>query len=183
MSGKHTYRLINPIVDGTVKSVAKASSEMSAGKKIYDELSKHFTNEVKDFFMTIQDTNTDKLYHYRVSEGKVNKEGYVDYNLVLLPGNLSNEVEKKMVQAYEKHKTQLGGDDSDSASSSSSMASESTIFVPIRPIDRFVYYVLPYYKIKTPGLSVIDLNRIYMPMFSLPVNPIFEMRMDFYTPI
>lgn len=182
MSGKHTYRLINPIVDGTVKSMTKASTQISAGKKIYNELSKHFTNEVKDFYMTLQDTNTDKLYHYRVSEGKINKEGYIDYNLDLLPGNLPADVEKKMVQAYEKHKTQLGGDDSDSSSSSNS-ATESTVYIPLRPIDRFVYYMLPYYKIKTPGLNIIDLNRIYMPMFSLPVNPVFEMRMDFYVPI
>lgn len=180
MSSKQSYRLINPIIEGSVDTVVKAKNSFSAGKKIYNVISGYFTNHVKDFNMTIQNIDTKALSHFNVNE-KMSDDSKVDYDLVKLEGELPKDVEKKLLETVDK---QMGGrrnrdDSSDSDSSSSDEEYSSMIYV--QPITRFIYYNLPYYKFKTIGLSRYDSARLFMPMFSLPVNPIFEIVLDIYS--
>ncbi|MEM3063007.1 MAG: hypothetical protein QW303_05645 [Nitrososphaerota archaeon] len=186
MSSKDTYRLINPYIEGSVKTSVWAKNAFGAGKKLYNSISNYFTNYVKNFYMTVQNVETKELTHFKITE-RLGKDGMVDFNLSKLEGNFSPELEKKLVANIEKMKKQVGGryreNDSptESTSTSTTTTDESDYFrIPIQPISRFVYFYLPYYKLNIVGLSPLDYQRIFVPTFALPINPTLEIRFDLY---
>lgn len=187
MSAKNAYLLINPYIEGSLDTVVRARNSFSAGKKIYNTISNYFTNQVDNFYMTIQNLETKELTHFKIGE-KRGENGIVDFNLVKLDEKFSPELEKKLINSIEKLGKQSGGkhhhkkeDDTSSSSSSSSSSDEKNYYrFPVQPISRFVYFYLPYYKLNIVGLSAIDISRIFLPMFSLPINPSLELRFDLY---
>jgi len=188
MSNKNAYRLINPYIEGSLETVVRARNSFSAGKKIYNNLSTHFTNHVKDFYMTIQNVETKDLTNFRIDE-KRGKNNIVDFNLVKLENSLPAEMENKLIGHIEKLEKQSGGkrrhhekDDSTSDSCSSTLSESDYNYykIPLQPITKFIYYWLPYYKLNLTNLSPIDANRLFLPMFSLPINPTLELRFDIY---
>jgi len=188
MSNKNAYRLINPYIEGSLETVVRARNSFSAGKKIYNNLSTHFTNHVKDFYMTIQNVETKDLTNFRIDE-KRGKNNIVDFNLVKLDNSLPAEMENKLIGHIEKLEKQSGGkrrhhkkDDSTSDSCSSTLSESDYNYykIPLQPITKFIYYWLPYYKLNLTNLSPIDINRLFLPMFSLPINPTLELRFDIY---
>jgi hypothetical protein len=188
MTSKNAYRLINPHVEGSLNTIVRAKNSFRAGTKIYEAMSKYFTNHVENFHFTIQNLETKDLTHFRVNEKK-GKDNTVDFNLVRHEGNLSSDIEKKLIASVDKMDKQSGGkkkkssnktDDSDSSDSESSDESEYAIKIPILPINRFVYYYLPYYKLKLVGMNPLETAKLFMPMFSLPINPTLEIKLDFY---
>lgn len=183
MSGDtNTYRLINPYIEGTLSTLINSKNSFRAGRDLYKRISKYFTNHVENFHLTIQNVETKKLSHFRVTEKKKNNS--VDFNIVKLDDSLSGETEGKLVEAVEDIDKQTGGKkkkDGESEDSSDSSSESSTYLkIPIYPINRFVYFNLPYYKLKIAGVSPLDYSRLFIPMFSLPINPTLEIRMDFY---
>lgn len=185
MSTQNSYRLINPYVEGTVNTVVKARNPFNAGKKLYNTISSYFTNHVDDFYMTVQNLETKKLEHFKINE-KRSENGGVSYSLLMLDKSFGKDLDKKFIGQVEKTEKQNGGkkiklDDSDSDSESDSeSSSESDNFkFPSQPINKFVYFYLPYYKLYPIELKTIDMYRIFIPTFSLPVNPTIEFRMDF----
>lgn len=195
MSFKNTYRLINPYIDGSIDTVVRSSNSFKAGKKLYNTISNYFTNHVEDFYMTIQNLeNKDDLTHFKINEhrGKLND---VDFNLARIDGKFPEEINNKLINSVEKLEKQSGGkhkhhhrhhkdkDNSTTESNSSSSSSSDSDYylkIPIQPITRFTYFYLPYYKLNLVGLNPIDISRIFMPMFSLPINPTLEVRFDIY---
>jgi hypothetical protein len=187
-SSKNTYRLINPYIEGSVDTTVKAKNSFSAGKKIYNNISDYFTNHVEDFNMTIQNLETKGLTHFRINEKKTNGNA-VDFNLVKLEGDLPAATEKKLINVVDGLDKQTGGRkhhhhhrDDDSSESSSSSSSEDNYFrIPVvQPISKFVYFNLPYYKFNLVGLSPLDKARLFMPIFSLPINPTYEIVLDIF---
>ena len=191
MSSKNTYRLINPYVEGSIDTVINSKNSSGAGRKLYKIISNQFSNHVDDFYMTIQNAETKELSHFKIGEKRDGST--IDYNLIKLDENFKPEIEKKLVASVDKLNKQSGGrhhrkhrlrDDDDSSSSESDSDSDlenvNNYGYPILPITRFVYFYLPYYKLNTVGLSPLDASRIFMPMFSLPVNPSLEIRFDIY---
>lgn len=184
-SSKNTYRLINPYINGSLDTVVHASNSFSGGKKIYNAISNYFTNHVNDFNMTIQNVETKDLSHFKIEEER-GKNGAVDFNLVKLEQNFSPDLERKLVSTVDKISKQSGGrhdrraDDSDSTDSLSTTESDDFFRYQIQPITQFTYFYLPYYKLNFVGMSPIDISRIYMPMFNLPINPSLEIRFDLY---
>ncbi|MEM0354184.1 MAG: hypothetical protein QXW79_01245 [Thermoplasmata archaeon] len=184
MSAKNTYRLINPYIEGSIKTSVWAKNAFGAGKKLYNTISNYFTNYVKNFYMTIQNVETKELSHFKIIES-LGKDGMVDYNLSKLEGKFSPELEKKLVSDIEKMEKQIGGkymeDDSSTESTTTTTTEESEYFrIPIQPISRFIYFYLPYYKLNIVGLSPLDYQRIFVPTFALPINPTLEIRFDLY---
>lgn len=183
MTSKNTYRLINPYIEGSVDTTVNSRNSFNGAKKLYKNISEYFTNHVKNFNMVIQNVNTDKLTHFKINE-KNSKDGTVDYDLTILNNNFPLEIEKKLISSFNKLSKQSGGkshrkyDDSDSSDSSSS--SEDLYNQSIQPITRFVYFYLPYYQYEIYGATPLDLSRLYLPMFSLPVNPVYEVRFDYH---
>lgn len=183
MSAKNAYLLVNPYIEGSVPIFTRARNSFSAGKKLYNNISNYFTNQVDDFYMTIQNLQTKDLTHFKIGE-KRNDNDVVDFNLAKLDENFNPELEKKLMNNIEKISKQSGGKhhrhnykNNDSSSSSSSEDSDFFKFVP-QPITRFTYFYLPYYKLV--GLSPIDAARIFLPTFSFPINPSIEIRFDLY---
>lgn len=186
MSSKNAYRLINPYIEGSMDTVVRAKNSFNAGKRLYGSISNFFTNHVDDFFMTVQNVETKELTHFRIGE-KRGDNGTVDFNLVKIDDRFSPELEKKLVTNIEKLSKQAGGKhrhhkyEKDDSSSSSSSSEESDYYkFPVQPITRFTYFYLPYYKLNMVGMSPLDASRIFMPMFSLPINPSLEIRFDLY---
>lgn len=184
MSTKNAYRLINPYIEGSVDTMVRARNTFSAGKKLYGNISKFFTNHVEDFNMTIQNIETKELAHFRINE-KRGKENVIDFNMVKLDESLPSRVEKELINSIEKIEKQSGGkkhhhhhDDSSESSSSCSSDSFFRTTSYVQPITRFVYFNLPYYKIV--GLSPYDVNRLFLPVFSWPLSPVMEIRLDLY---
>ena len=182
MSTKNAYRLINPYIEGSIDTVVKASNSFSGGKKLYNTISNFFTNHVEDFYMTIQNVETKDLTHFRIGEKRGNND-IVDFNVARLDEKFSPDLEKKLIANVEKLEKQSGGkhhhhdDDSTTESSSDDF---DYYRIPVQPISRFTYFYLPYYKLNIIGLSPFDSSRIFMPMFSLPINPTMEIRFDLY---
>jgi len=190
MSSKNAYRLVNPHIEGSLETVVRAKNSFSAGKKLYNSISNFFTNHVDNFYMTIQNVETKDLTHFKINE-KRDSEGNVDFKLIKIDESFDPETNKKIISTIEKVDAQSGGKhrhkhkhhrdrDQDSSSSSSSSSSEDYFRIPIQPISRFVYFSLPYYKLQLNGLTPIDVSRLFMPMFSLPINPSLEIRFDLY---
>lgn len=197
MTEKNAYRLINPHVEGSIDTVVRARNLQSAGKKMYAGLSKYFTNHVKDFNMTIQNMETKDLSHFTIDE-KINKSVgknniyNVDYELYQLDKSFSPELDKKLIASVDKLDKQSGGKrrkhrhDRDSSSSSDdsdlSSSSESDYYrLPILPINKFTYFMLPYYQLNINNLNPLERARLFLPMFSLPINPTLEIRFDLYS--
>lgn len=182
MSTKNAYRLINPYVEGSMDTTVRASNSFSAGKKLYNNISKFFTNHVENFYMTLQNLETKELSHFKIGE-KAGNKGFVDYNLVKLDENFNQDLEKKLITNVEKLEKQSGGkryyNDDDSPSESSTEDTDYFKY-PLQPISKFVYFYLPYYRLNVVGVNPIDLNRLFVPTFSLPVNPSLEIRLDLY---
>lgn len=185
MAEKNAYRLLNPYIEGTVDTVVRAKNSFSAGKKLYNNISNYFTNHLEDFYITVQNMETKDLTHFKINE-KRSDNGMVDFNLVKLDDRFNPELEKKLITNIENLNKQSGGkhrehhDDNDDDDSESSTEEDYYLKIPISPIRRFTYFYLPYYKLNFVGLSPIDRSRFFVPMFSLPINPSLEIRMDLY---
>lgn len=177
MSAKNSYRLINPYIEGSLDTVVSASNSFSAGKKIYNSISKFFTNHLDNFYMTVQNVETKDLSHFKINE-KRGDSGMVDYKLVKIDASFDPDIERNLTEKVDKLSQSGGRYEDDSPTESST---ESDYFkYPAQPITRFVYFYLPYYKLKVVGLSPLDYRRLFVPMFSFPINPTLEVRFDFY---
>ena len=187
MSTKNAYRLINPHIEGSLDTVVRAKNAFSAGKKIYKTISNYFTNQVDDFFMTIQNLETKELTHFKIEE-KRDDEGTVDFKLVKINESFDPETTKKIITTIEKTSSQSGGKPrrhrnsllDDDSSDSSSSSDDYYYKIPIQPISKFIYYYLPYYKLNIAGVNPLDASRLFVPMFNLPINPSLEIRFDLY---
>lgn len=183
---KYVYRLINPYVEGSMDKIFKASDSFKAGKKAYREISKYFTNSVQTMNMVLQNVQSKELSHFHITEKRGNDDS-IDYGIVQLRDSVPADIEKQLINNVSKLEKQSGGkrhhhrdEDDDSSSSSDSDNSESEYYrrrSEIYPVSKFVYFHLPY--VKYTGLSPND-YRLFMPVFSWPISPTVEIRLDLY---
>ena len=187
MSKKNTYRLINPYIEGSLNTIVHAKNAFSAGKKIYNQLSDYFTNHVENFNMTIMNVETKDLTHYNIKEKRAG--GSIDFFVDMLANNLPKKTESELINHIVKIEKQSGGKkhrhykDDDSSDTSDTSDSDSYLspynYYNVLPITKFVYFHLPYYKLV--NVSPIDYNRLFLPIFSLPLSPTVEIKFDLYT--
>lgn len=185
MTEKNIYRLVNPYIEGTLDTMVKSSNSARAGKKIYNVLSPFITNHMENFYFTIQNVQTKGLTHFLVNENKTDERA-VGFKLTRMKEKFTSDLDKKLIESVDKMVQQSGGkkhkkDKDDSTTDTTTDAGPPyNYMVPMFPINRFVYFMLPYYKLNVVGLDPIDRARLFMPMFSFPVNPIYEIRYDLY---
>lgn len=150
-----TYSLVNPSIEGELKTSFKASSSLEAANEAYSELSQHFANYLPVFYFTLEGGGN--LYHFQVEE-KISNESA---NYVLTPfkgsvkeSDFSNKLNKFKKQEGGKHKKHHKHDDSSSSSSSS-----SDYYRKVRvPITSWWYY---------PNLYIVDdISYYYWPIIS-----------------
>lgn len=178
MPEKYAYRLINPYIEGKFDNIVQSRSMRGAGIKLYNNLSQYFTNHVDDFYLTIQNLQSKEMGHFRVNEERNNDK--VDFKLIQLEGGFSPELEQELIDHVTKLEQTGGRKHKHRDSSDSSSSSSSDNYFSYFPINRFVYYMLPYYTLNVSGLSPLDASRLWMPMFSWPINPSMEIRLDLY---
>ena len=179
---KNTYRLINPYIEGSIDTKARASNPFNAAKKIYKKMSDHITNQVDNFYITLENLDSGVLSHFKINEKMRNDNGDVDFKITELKGKFPEELDNKLRNSIDRARRKGGRPskhkyyDDDSTSDSSSSDSYMEYFP--RPINRFLYYYLPYYKLY--GISPVDASRLFLPMFGMPINPSLELRFDLY---
>lgn len=192
MSVKNSYRLINPYVEGSIDTIVSAKNARSAGKHLYNTISKYFTNHVEDFNFAIQNIKSKDITHFKINEKRdKTNTNTVDYNMVQLPDEvLPAKLNDKLMNKVNELEKQIGGkghfDDNSSTIDSSSSDDEyirRRDNTYVHPITRFTYFNLPYSfntTTKFIGLNANDYNSLFMPVFSWPISPVVEIRMDLY---
>ena len=74
------YTLVNPIIQGTMKTQFSGKNSLEAANKAYAKLSENFNNNIPKFYFTLQEMKTEKSVlgggkasdytHFMVSESK-----------------------------------------------------------------------------------------------------------------
>lgn len=162
MSGKtQIYRLVNPWIKGLVETTVTAKNPIKAAKKIYKNLSQHMTNIVEDYEIVIWNTETDKLFRFKITEKKVKSENGedddIDFTIELIDKPLPKEVEKKLIENITRLDKEDDSDsdsdfsDSDSFSMGMRMDRRSLEgkIMTQNIIDKYTYFYLPYHYPKT----------------------------------
>jgi hypothetical protein len=175
----NTYKLVNPYIEGELKTNVKADNSLKAAKNIYKKLSEHFNNSVPSFHFSIQKGGSDggKLYHFEVKEKRNNDEVSFTVKPMTIKGideaesrfkvKLSDVKERLKQDGGKKHKkskkSKKHDSDSDSdfdSSSSDYKKSNSYVSQPIYYwwYDPYVYridsvYVPTLYSYLTPRIE------------------------------
>ncbi len=107
----NTYKLVNPYIKGedfTTKVDAKNSLE--AAKSFYNALSEHFSNNVPQFYFTIQKggSKKGKFYHFLVKEKK-NKNDEVDFSIAPFEIQGEEESMKQYLENFDHFKGRYNG--------------------------------------------------------------------------
>jgi len=148
---KNRYVLLNPLIDGKVKTEVSSKTSGGAMKKIWEDTSQYFSTEhpIPNFYMTIYDKNNQNLHHFVVNDQKPHDDGGVIFHMEELecPEDMDKKHKafldatgKKLVEQYDTlSNSQEGGskkkkwrkyhftnDDESSSSSSSDSDSDSS---------------------------------------------------------
>ena len=115
------FTLVNPKIDGSVKTSYEASSSLKAADEAYTAISKYFTNRLQEFRFTLQ--NGGKYHHFVASEKK-GADNKVSYTINEFKGKVDTKSLEKRINDYQE---QHGGrkhklDDSSDSDSDSSPA-------------------------------------------------------------
>lgn len=183
----NTYVLVNPYIEGTLKTKIKAKNSNEAAHLIYNDLAQHFNNSVNKFHFTLQKGSSGEggLYHFEVKERKNDNEVTFAIKELSLKNNL--ELENKFKNNLEKIKNRLNQDggkhkskhrkhkeSKDSSDSSSDWDSDSEDFYRrarsypiVQPINYWWYD--PY---------LYKLDSIFIPTFYPYITPYIEVTLN-----
>ena len=170
------YQLVNPHIDGTMKTMYKGSTPLKAGTKFWNEFTKHIRGHVPNFNFTLKSSDNE-LSHFRVLE---EEDGTFAIN------KLDLDVDKKLFDDFktqiEQQQQQQGGKSRRSKSSSSSdssssydSSSDSSTYKPRRyrrsglvyaPVSTFSYVPRVYYG-TTANPQLVGVS---IPTFLTPVR-------------
>jgi hypothetical protein len=155
------FKLVNPHIEGSLKTTFTADSNINAAQNAWKTLSEHILNNVPKFAFTLENTSDGCLCHFLVQE-KMNKKK-AKYTITELNLQNNDNIEKafkKNFENFKKKKIMAGGkhkdkkDDDDSSSSSSDSDSPSiydkifykNVLRKSYPIN-FVWYDPLFYKL------------------------------------
>lgn len=158
------YTLVNPFFTGDSTFTAEDADDMRAAKAIYTKLAKHIKNKLPRFFFSIMGADQ-KLSHFEIQEKQLGKK-QVEFSI--MRANTTEQGESIILDIIRKHRTQEGGKDMFSESSSTSSSDSSSDSMPER-LYPYVFpsrraYFMPMYFSTTP---VYQVNQVISP-FSKP---------------
>ena len=172
------YKLINPSIQGDLKTTVNAKTPLLAAKETWANLSKYFTNDVPTFAFTLEN-NEGGMYHFKVEETIKNNDA--KFKIDMIDSKLKKEDLQKFKSRVDKLPAMKGGkkhkkDDDDTSTDSSSegfdtLKAYKNLSKRIQPItywwyDPYVYTlpsvyiptliptVVPYVEIATVGYYV-----------------------------
>ena len=90
----NSYRLINPHIEGDMRTKVKAKNSVEAAKIIYTNLSEHFNNNLPKFNFTIQKGSSGKGKYYSFQTKEI-KNGE-DVKFSIKPISIKNEKKEKL---------------------------------------------------------------------------------------
>jgi hypothetical protein len=174
-----SFKLVNPVVLGSVKTSYTATSPSNAAKMAWEALSEHMVNSNPKFAFTLK--GGDGSLHSFLDKEKITGKN-VDYTIDSLDIKANKKEEEGLLKQAEKVLQQGGADDKkkkDDSSSSSSESDSSTesVYERIRnlknknvvaPITYWWYY--PYFY-RTESY----IESVYIPTFQLPIAPYVEL--------
>lgn len=164
-----SYTLVNPKIEGTLKTTFKANSAMEAANAAYNEMSKQFANTVPAFRFTLETEG--KMQHFLVEE-KLKKDT-ANFVITAYKGKVDEAGFKSRAKEAKK---QLGGkrrhhrdEDEDSSSSDSDSPYFRKISYPIYSwwYDPLVY-VDAFGPVYFPNLVGIAPNGLFAWNLGLP---------------
>lgn len=186
---KHSYQLINPVIEGTFKSVYDAKNPLDAANSMWSNLSQHIIAHVPKFMFTMQDISSGELHHFEVSENRKNQSGG-DVSFTIDKLNLSldksefdefakkiDQYERNSQEHAEKMDKQEGGRRRKRYDDDSSSTTSSTDIPYLRrtsPIGMFHYNTRVYFtNYKTyPSLLNPQVVAVSTPIFTPIFKPI-----------
>jgi len=105
-----TYRLVNPRIIGSFNSNVTAESSLKGAEKLWENLTKHITQNVPSFYFTIENVNDNSYHNFHVNESPEGK--MANYSIT----DIGNEFKqdditklKKMINDVDDLETQNGG--------------------------------------------------------------------------
>ena len=160
------YILLNPSIKGKTFN-SKETTADSAANDIWGNFTKNIKNYSPEFYFTIKNSSTNKLYHYQVNEELHNERVKFTINKF----NCKKEDEKALLETLKnnvleggKHrKNRHKDDDSSSSSSSSSSSKLSYKFGHSGPLMNTMS--LMYYP------SIYGVRNIFIPSFRSSFTP------------
>ena len=175
----NTYRLINPHIEGDMKTKVKAKNSVEAAKILYTNLSEHFNNNLPQFNFTIQKGSSGKGKYYSFKTKEIRNGEDVKFSIK--PITISNEKKsyKNMMKGINKFKDDLnktGGKDDISKADLDEVMDDSSdyyrraaTYVPVinHPINFFFY-----------DPKVYRLKSLFVPTFYSYLSPFITIKMD-----
>ena len=155
------YKLINPSLQGDIKTTFDADKSTDAAVKVWENLSKYITNNVPTFAFTIEDQNGGELHHFKVTENK--KGDNAEYKIKEINVKLKAKDVEKFKQRAQKgggHHHKKDKDDDSSSSSSSDALDTLKLYKHFRsPTPIWYWWYDPYvYNLNTV------INKTYVPL-------------------
>ncbi|VBB18335.1 hypothetical protein YASMINEVIRUS_798 [Yasminevirus sp. GU-2018] len=185
---KHSYQLVNPVIEGTFKDVYDANTPIEAAKTLWLNLTEHIVSHVPKFMFTMRDITSDKLHHFEVSENRETSSFTINTMDIEVDKKVLNNFIKS-VDSYSKVREQKGGAEGDDIGeqdggakrkrydddSSSSSSSSTDIYPTIRrtsPIAMFHYNTRVYYT--NTAIQQSTLNPQIVAVTTPVFTPIFR---------
>jgi hypothetical protein len=177
-----SYKLINPSIEGKLKTSFKAKYDLDAANKAWTAVSQYISNNVPKFAFTLENTKDGSLSHFIVKE-KLNGKN-ASFNISKLKLDVDSKKEKEFKNRIAK---QAGGKkhhkehkEDDSSSDSSSSSSDIQLLSPFSPFglntfgpNMTVYSDLPIsYWYYDP--YYYNLDSLFIPTFVYPLTPYME---------
>jgi len=184
----NTYLLVNPHIEGNLKTKIKAKNSIEAANIFYKNLSEHFNNSVPKFYFSIQkgSSTNGKYYNFEVKETR--KENDVSYKVKQMQDTIDPELMQNFKNRLEtfkskfnqdggkksKHKKSHKDDDSSDSSdwddSSEEFYKRAKSYTPVSNYPIYYYWYDPY---------IYNLNSIYIPTFYSYITPYIELSLRF----
>lgn len=184
------YRLVNPHIEGDMKTSIKSKNSVAAARSLYKNLSEHFSNSVPKFYFTIQKggSGKGKYYHFLVKEKK-GADDEIKFNIESYnPDNESSLVKnfESKLSTFKNKFTQAGGkgrkgkkgskksrkyDDDDDFGNDDDLDSSEEIYVAAknyRPLITSPFYYWWY------DSKLYNLKSVFVPPVYPYLTPIFE---------
>ena len=86
------FRLVNPYIEGDFNKVYSGKTAQTAARNVWENLSKHITNNVPKFAFTLERVNDGELFHYMIQE----KSQIVD-------GNMNAQINLSEIEVNQKN--------------------------------------------------------------------------------
>ena len=172
----NSYRLINPHIEGDMKTKVKAKNSVEAAKIIYTNLSEHFNNSLPKFNFTIQKGSSGKGKYYSFQTKEIRNGEDVKFSIK--PISIKNEKKsyQSMLKSINKFKEDInkrGGeitkDELDEVmDDSSDYYRRAATYVPVinHPINYFFY-----------DPSLYKLKSLFVPTFYSYITPFISIKM------